>query len=47
MRITTGLALIIGLALGVAGDGHLRQDVRDRKATAYQVQQCLKGDRAR
>jgi hypothetical protein len=44
MRLATGLMLLIGVLLGVAGDDWLRQGARDRRQTALSVNVCAKGD---
>lgn len=45
MRLATGLALILGLLAGAAGDDFLRQAPRAKAETARQVMTCMKGDR--
>jgi hypothetical protein len=45
MRLATGLALILGMLAGVAGDDFLRQAPRAKAETSRQVMMCMKGDR--
>lgn len=47
MRLTTGLALLVGLLAGVLAEQHLgeAQARLDRRAAALEVQQCTKGNR--